>query len=161
MIIPTNIRLNGKVFTRNSVAVRLNGVQRITAVDTLDWNDEKPHELVPAMNGGGAPLGKAEGLYACGATIGIYADESPLFELAILASDPTAGTNLSKATFQLIISMTEEIRSKSIVLANCNVVGRPTRTVGADGSAIVMQYALQPLFISEDGRTLVDLTPAF
>lgn len=160
MIIPNTIRINGKVFTRNSVAVRVNGLVRITEIDTIDWNDEKPHELVPGMNSGGPPIGKAEGNYGCGANIGIYADAASKWEAAVLAGFPLAGLNLSKAIFQLPIVMSEEARVRSAMLVSCNIVGRPTRTVGADGSAIVMQYALQPLYIVEDGKTLVDLLPA-
>lgn len=161
MIIPIGpVRLNNKVFTRNSTAIRVNGVYRVTAVDTADWNDEKPHELIAAMNSGGVPLGKAEGNYACGATLGIYADAAPAFELAVLAGDPLAGTNLSKATFNLIITMAEDIRLSTAAIVGCNIVGRPTRTIGSDGAAIVKQYALQPLYIIEDGKSLVDLLPA-
>lgn len=159
MIIPTSVRLNGKVFTRNSVAIRVNGIIRITDVDSIDWHDENPHELVQGMNSGGFPIGKAEGMYACDATIGIYADATSKWEAAILAGDPTAGNNLSAANFQLSIIMSEEFRTKSIVLMNCNITARPTRTVGADGSAIVMQYGLQPVAIVEDGKTLRNITP--
>jgi len=161
MIIPTSpILANGKTFTRNSVAIRLNGIFRLTAVDTADWNDEKPHELVQAMNSGGPPLGKAEGVYACGANISIFAPFAPQFEAAILAGDPLAGTNLCAANFQLGIVMSELANTSTALLVNCNIVGRPTRTISNDGTAIVKQYAIQPLFIIEDGKTLVNLLPA-
>lgn len=161
-MIPTTIRLNGKVFTRNSVAVRVNGIFRITEVDSIDWFDEKPHELVPAMNDGGAPLGKGEGNYSCGGTISVYADACSKFETAAMALSPQARAafNLAAATFQLAITMREDVRTRAVLLVNCNIVGRPQRTVGADGAAIVKQYQLQPTYLTEDGLALVNLLPA-
>jgi len=160
-MIPTLIRLNGKMFTRNSVAVRVNGVFRITEIDSIEWSDEIPHELVNGMNDGGPALGKAPGLYTCSASLGIYADAASKFELAVIASFPPALNNLAAATFQLALVMSEDVRVRSVILVNCNIVGRPSRTVGNDGSAIVMQYALQPTQVIEDGKALVNLIPAF
>lgn len=161
MPIPTLIRANGKMFTRNSCAVRLNGVFRCTGIDSLEWSDEVPYELVPGMNDGGPPLGKAPGNYACAASISVYADEASKFEAGValtgLSLDPT---NLSSYVFQLVIAMREDIRVRSVLLVNCNITGRPSRTVSNDGSAIVMQYALQPTIVIEDGKSLVSLIPA-
>lgn len=159
MIIPTLIRANGKLFTRNSCAARVNGLIRIPELDSLDWSDDKPHELVQAMNSGGPPLGKAEGPYACEATLSVYADAASKFELAVLAGSPLAGLNLSAANFQFTVTLSEEIRTRTVIWVNCNIVGRPSRTVGNDGSAIVMQYKIQPEYIIEDGKTLVSLIP--
>src|SRR5688572_18539738 len=100
-MIPALVRLNGKMFTRNSVAVRVNGIFRITSVDNIGWNDEVATELVPGMNDGGIPLGKATGPYACGASIAIHWDYCPVFELAVLSGSPQALNNLNAATFQL------------------------------------------------------------
>lgn len=159
-MIPTTIRLNGKVFTRNSVAIRVNGVIRITGIESVEWSDETPFELVPGMNDGGIPLGKAQGNYTCAASISVYADEASKFEAAVLLGSPLAGVNLSAATFQLPIVMREDIRTRVVVLANCNISGRPSRTVSADGSALVAQYQLQPTLVLEDGKALVNLIPA-
>jgi hypothetical protein len=159
-MIPTSIRLNGKVFTRNSVSIRVNGVIRITGVESVEWSDETPFELVSGMNDGGVPLGKAQGNYGCTASISVYADEAAKFEAAVLAGSPLAGLNLSAATFQLPIIMREDVRTRSILLVNCNIAGRPSRTVGADGTALVSQYALQPTLVLEDGKALVNLIPA-
>lgn len=161
MIIPTSpILANGKTFTRNSVAARVNGILRTTAVDSISWSDEKPHELVPAMNSGGPPLGKAEGNYACTAMIGIFASHVDQFEAAILAGDPLALLNLSAANFQMVITLTERALTKSIIWRDCNIVGRGDRTIGSDGSAIVFPYTIQPTYILEDGKGLVNLQPA-
>jgi len=163
MAIPTLVRLNGKVFTRASTAVRINGIFRFVEVDSIEWSDEKPHELVGAMNDGGPPLGKAEGNYTCSASISVYADAALKFETAIRtgASVPALDpTNLSAVTFQLLITMREDVRTRSVLLVNCNIVGRPSRTVGNDGSAIVKQYQLQPTQILEDGQGLNNLIPA-
>lgn len=160
-LLPPLVRLNKKMFTRNSVAIRLNGALRITDVDAIDWSDEVPHELVPAMNDGGAPVGKARGMYGCEATIGIYADAAAAWEIAILAASPLALGDLSAANFQLIITMTEDVRSRIVLIQDCNIVGRPSRTVGNDGNAIVMQYKLQPMLIRENGIGLVNNIPAF
>lgn len=149
------------MFTRASTAVRLNGVFRVTEIDTIEWSDEIPHELVSAMNDGGAPLGKAPGNYACSASISVYADAAPRFEAAILLANPTAGPNLAAATFQLGITFREDVRTSGVILVNCNIVGRPSRTVGNDGTAIVKQYQLQPTLVLEDGKSLVNLLPAF
>lgn len=159
-MIPTVIRANGKLFSRNSVSVRVNGVIRITGVDSVEWSDEVPYELVAGMNDGGMPLGKVGGNYTCSASISVYADECSKFEAAVLLGSPLAGNNLTAATFQLPIIMREDVRTKSILLVNCNITGRPSRTVGNDGSAIVMQYALQPVLVVEDAKTLVNLLPA-
>lgn len=159
-MIPTTVRLNGKVFTRNSVAIRVNGVIRITGVESIEWSDEVPYELVSAMNDGGVPLGKAAGNYTCSASISVYADEVSKFTAAVRLGDPAAGPNLSAATFQLAISMREDVRTKSILLVNCNISGRPTRTVGNDGNAIVHQFQLQPTVVIEDQDALVNLLPA-
>jgi hypothetical protein len=162
MAIPTLIRANGKMFTRNSCAVRINGVYRLTGIDSIEWSDERPTELVPGMNDGGPPIGKAQGNYGCAGSISVYADESSQFEQAIFVgpSLPSDPTDLSSATFQISVIMREDFRTKVVVLVNCNVKGRPSRTVGNDGNAIVMQYELQPLMVLEDGKSLVTLIPA-
>jgi hypothetical protein len=74
MPIPTLIRANGKTFTRNSVAIRVNGVFRLTDVDSIEWSDERPTELVAGMNSGGPPVAKAQGNYGCAGSISVYAD---------------------------------------------------------------------------------------
>lgn len=160
--IPTTIRLNGKVFTRNSVAIRVNGVIRLTGVESVEWSDETPFELVSGMNDAGPPLGKAQGNYACSASISVYADEASKFEAAVRTPGPSipSGPHLSAATFQLVITMREDVRTRVVLLANCNISGRPSRTVGNDGTPIVHQYALQPTLVVEDGETLVNLLPA-
>lgn len=162
-MIPTLVRLNGKMFTRASTAVRINGIFRITEVDSVEWSDEKPHELVGAMNDGGAPLGKAEGIYACSASISVYADAASKFE-AMIRANPVGGSldplNLSAFNFQLAIMFREDVRTRSVALINCNVVGRPSRTVGNDGTAIVKQYQLQPTQVREDGLALINTIPA-
>lgn len=160
MPIPTLIRLNGKMFTRASTAVRINGLFRMTAIDSVEWSDEIPHELVQGMNDGGMPLGKAQGPYTCGGSISVYADAASQFESAIRIGSPLAGPNLSAAIFQLGVIMREDVRTRGVVLVNCNVVGRPSRTVGNDGAAIVKQYQLQPTLVLEDGNALVNLIPA-
>lgn len=161
MPIPTVVRLNGKMFTRNSTAVRVNGIIRITGIDTITWSDEVATELVQGMNDGGIPLGKGTGPYSCGASISVYADEASKFETAVLLGSPLAGLNLNAAIFQLPIIFREDVRTRSVVLVNCNIVGRPERTVGNDGTAIVKQYQLQPTLVLEDGKSLVNLIPAF
>ena len=159
-MIPTLIRANGKMFTRNSCAVRLNGVVRVTAVDTIEWSDEVPAELVAGMNDGGMPLGVALGNYTCGASISVHADAAPMFEAAILLGSPLALNNLTAALFQLSITMREDVRTRVVAIVNARIVGRPSRTVGNDGNAIVKQYQLQPTLILEDGKSLVNMTPA-
>jgi hypothetical protein len=159
-LLPPLIRLNKKLFTRNSIAIRLNGALRITDVDSIDWSDEAPHDLVDAMNDGGAPIGKVRMKYACEATIGIYADAASAWELAILAANPQALGDLTQANFQLLITMTEDIRSRVVTLIDCNIVGRPSRTVGNDGNAIVSQYKLQPMQVRENGLSLLNNIPA-
>lgn len=160
MPLPTLIRLNGKLFTRASVSIRVNGIIRISDVDTMEWSDEIAFELVNGMNEGGVPLGKAQGNYNCAASIGVYADSASFFEQAIIIGSPLAGTNLAAATFQLSVQMREDVRTRTVILVNCNIVGRPSRTVSNDGTAIVMQYQLQPVIVLEDGFSLVSLTPA-
>lgn len=153
---PPLVRLNKKLFTRNSCAVRI-GPVRITDVDSIDWSDEIPHELVAGMNDGGTPIGKIRGMYTCEATLSVYADAASAVELAIIAQGLAVSTDLSAYTFNLLVSMTEDVRTRTALIAQCNVVGRPSRTVGADGNAIVMQYKLQPTYIVEDGKSLVNL----
>lgn len=148
------------MFTRASTSVRINGVLRIVEVDSIEWSDEIPHELVGAMNDGGAPLGKAQGNYGCTASIAVYADAASKFEAMVKSGSPQAALNLSAATFQLNVIMREDVRTRAVTLVNCNIVGRPGRTVGNDGSAIVMQYQLQPTLVIEDGNALVNLLPA-
>jgi hypothetical protein len=162
MAIPTLVRLNGKMFTRNSVAVRINGVFRIIGVDSIEWSDERPTELVPGMNDGGPPVGKATGNYGCTGSIGVYADEASNFETAIFLGPSVPGNplDLTSATFQVGIVMREDVRVRAVTLVNCNIKGRPSRTVGNDGSAIVMQYELQPTLVLEDGKTLASLLPS-
>ena len=162
MALPTVIRANGRVFTRNSVAVRVNGIVRLVDVDSLEWSDERATELVPGMNNGGPPVGKAVGNYACDASLSIYTDAASIFESAIflgpsLPSDPT---DLTSATFQMSVVLREDFRTRSIVWVNCSLKGRPSRTVGNDGSTIVSQYQIQPTLILEDGKSLASLIPA-
>lgn len=162
-MIPPQIRVNGKMLTRNSVAVRLGGIIRLTAVDSIDWSDEIPAELVAAMNDGGAPLGKAFGSYTCAASIGIYLDEAPAFEAAVLAQDPVGvaagGGALSAANFQLLAVAREEARTHATTLVNCSIKKRAV-TVGNDGSALVKTYELQPTVVVEGGLSLIRLIPA-
>lgn len=159
-LLPPLIRLNKRMFTRNSVAVRI-GLARIVDVDSIEWSDEVPHELVPGMNDGGPALGKARGLYTCEAMLSVYADAASSVETLMLLENPLAGVDLSQVNFQLLVNMTEDVRTRGILIANCNVVGRPSRTVGNDGSAIVMQYKLQPTYIIEDGKGLLNPLPSF
>lgn len=160
MGLPVFVRANGKMFTRNSTAIRLNGIIRLTDVDSIEWSDERPAELVLAMNDGGAPLGQALGNYNTDASISLYADYCTLFEAAVLAANPTALNDLSACTFSIAISMMEDVRLRTVMLVGCRIVGRPSRTVGNDGSAIVKQYALKPTLILENGLALVNLTPS-
>jgi hypothetical protein len=159
-MLPT-IRLNGKVFTRASTAIRLNGVFRLNGVESAEWSDELPHELVSAMNEGGLPLGKGEGNYTCSASISLYLDECAAFESAVMATSvpPATPFKLSSANFQISIITREEARVRPVILANCNIVGK-SDSVSADGSARVKQYTLQPTVVIENGLALVRLTPA-
>lgn len=162
MIIPTNVRVNGKLMTRNSVAVRVNGVIRTTDLDTINWSDSRPAELIQGMNDGGKPLGKAPGPYACAAGLGVYADAAPAFIASILAGAPLAlaSGNLSDAIFQMIITLTEDVRTRIITWRDCTITERGERTVGNDGSAIIMPYTIQPVVIEEDGLGLYNRIPA-
>ena len=160
MPIPTLVRANGKMFTRASCAVRINGVFRLPDVDSVEWSDEIPFELVGAMNDGGIPLGKAQGNYTCSASLSVYADAASKFEMMVLAGSPQALNNLAAATFQLGIFMREDVRTGGVVCVNCNIIGRPSRTVGNDGTALVKQYQLQPTLVLEDGKSLVNMVPA-
>jgi hypothetical protein len=157
-MIPT-IRVNGKVHTRRSVAVRLNGVSRLTAIDSLDWSDEVPAELVGAMNGGGPPLGKALGNYTCAASLGMYLDASAAFEAELLVLNPQALGSLADAIFQLVVNVSEDARLVSTTLVNCTITSRAV-TVGSDGAALVKTYALQPTMVVTNGGSLVSLVPA-
>jgi hypothetical protein len=162
-MIPPVIRLNGKLLTRNSVSIRLNGVIRLTAVDSTDWSDEVPAELVQGMNEGGPPLGKAMGPYSCAASMGVYLDYAAAFEAAVLASDPvgaaTGGGNLAACNVQLMIIAREDARVHATTLVNCSIKGRGT-AVGNDGAALVKMYQLQPTIVLENGLSLVRMTPA-
>lgn len=160
MPIPRMVRLNGKLMTRTSVAVKINAVDRILGVDSVDWSDEVEAALVPQMNDGGRPAGIAIGNYSCDATLGVYADEAALVEAAILQGNPTAAFNLTAAIFQMVITFREDVRFRTIIWENCRVKGRPGRTVGNDGSTLVAQFAIQPTAISENGITLVNNLPA-
>lgn len=162
MAIPSVVRVNGRTFTRNSVSVRVNGIIRLIDVDSIEWSDERPTELVPGMNNGGLPVGKAQGNYACDASISVYADAASIFETAInlgpsLPSDPT---DLTSATFEMSIGMREDFRTRIVNWVNCTIKGRPSRTVANDGTNLVAQYAIQPLAILEDGKFLGTLIPA-
>lgn len=161
MAISPLVRLNGKMMTRSSCAVRVNGVIRLSDVDTVDWSDERPVELVGAMNDGGLPAGKAFGNYTCDSSIGVYADAADLFETAInlgpsLPGDPF---DLTSATFQLIISMREDVRLRVVTLLSCTIKSRAT-SIGSDGASLVVKYGLQPLAVLENGKTLATLIPA-
>lgn len=162
MISPV-VRLNGRVFTRNSVSVRLNGVARVNAVDSLDWSDEVPMELVPSMNEGGPPLGKAAGPYTCDASIGVYLDYCAAFEQQVLALDPvslaSSGGNLSASNFALLVVAREDVRVHAVTIVNCSIKRREI-SVGNDGSALVQKYSLQPTIVLSNGTSLVRLTPA-
>lgn len=159
-MIPT-IRLNGRVFTRASTAIRLNGVFRLNGVESAEWSDELPSELVPGMNEGGLPLGKGDGNYTCAASISLFLDECTAFETAVMAMSvpPATPFKLSSANFQLSIVTREEVRVRPVLLMNCNIVGQQN-SVSADGSARVKQYTLQPTAVIENGLSLVRLTPA-
>ncbi len=159
-MIPT-IRLNGNVFTRKSTAVRINGVYRLNGIDSMEWSDELPAELVSAMNEGGVPLGKAIGNYTCAASMSVYLDECAAFEAGIMALSPIAIAEgrLGAAVFQIAVITREEVRTRTVVLVNCNITGK-SDSIAADGSARVKQYTLQPTVVIEDGLSLVRLTPA-
>ena len=157
-MLPT-IRLNGKMHTRRSVAVRLNGVIRLTAIDSIDWSDEVPAELIGGMNNGGPPLGKALGDYGCAASMGMYLDATAAFEASLLTLNPLALGNLADATFQLVINVIEDTRLVNTVLVNCTITSRAV-TVGSDGAALVKTYALQPTTVVTNGASMVSLVPA-
>ncbi len=157
-MLPT-IRINGKVFSRKSVSVRPNGAFRLTAIDSIEWSDERPAELVNGMSGGGMPEGKSVGNYNCSATLSVYADASVNFERELLLLSPLAGTNLADVTFQLPIIISEDFRNYTALLINCSIVGRKM-SVGNDGSALVKEYTLQPTAIVDNGLSLVNLLPA-
>lgn len=159
MALPGVVYLNKREFTRKSVAVRPNGLTRLTGIDSIEWSDEVAKELVTGMNGDGPPLGQAHGAYSCSASMSIFLSHSDVFELGILALDPLAMGNLSKVVFQLPIIATEEFRTYSAVLVDCTITGSST-SVGNDGSTLVKQYTLQPTYIIENGRSKVDLFPA-
>lgn len=157
------VRANGKMMSRASCAIRINGAQRLVDVDSIDWSDEIATELVSPNVNNRPPLGVVKGNYGCTASIAIHADACDAFEQAALegSSLPSlpsfVAPNLSGPRFQLTITMREEMRTRTVQLVNCVIVGRPSRTVSADGSgAIVKQYQLQPLLILEDGKTLVN-----
>jgi len=157
------IRLNGKLFTRNSVAIRVNGLFRISGVDTIDFSESQPHETVAPMNENGPPAGKAPGVYTCTATMGIYLDEALLFE-AMLLADPTqlmTGLALASKNFTLGFSASEDmgIRSYRASLNSCNITDR-SQSVSADGSHLVMQYTLKPTYITTNGYALINLIPS-
>lgn len=158
-MLPT-IRINGKVYARKSVSVRPNGAFRLTSIDSIEWSDERPAELVNGMNGGGLPEGKAVGNYNCSASLSIYLDAAANFERELLLLSPLAGTNLSDVTFQLPILIQEDVRIHSALLVNVSITGRKT-AVGNDGSALVKEYTLQPTVIVENGLSLVNLLPSF
>lgn len=161
MAISPLVRLNGKMMTRSSCAIRVNGVFRLTDVDSTDWSDERPVELVGAMNDGGLPAGKALGNYTCDASIGIYVDAADAFETALnlgpaLPGDPF---DLTSSTFSLIISMREDVRLRVVTLVNCTIKSRAT-SIGSDGASLILKYGLQPLAVLENGKTLATLIPA-
>lgn len=159
MILPPLVRLNGKAFTRQSVAVRLNGLFRIVGIDNIKWDDETPTELVSGMNDQGMPVGKATGNYTCSASMAVYLDEAELVDAYVLGSNPTAGTNLSAANFQLLVSMREDVRFLTVAMVNCNIKKRGV-TVGSGGEALVREYDLQPTAIIENGKSLVNILPS-
>lgn len=153
------IRLNNHVFGRNSVAVRLNGGDRIIGVESINWSDEVPVELVPALNDQGMPLGKVSGNYACASDISLYEDEAQLFEQKLGLLNPAALGNLSQVNFQLVISYREDVRIGTAMIANCSVKGREW-AVSTDGSALVRKITLQPMVVLSNGFSLCNLVPA-
>jgi|GEM_PF-1000357 len=155
------VRLNGKMFTRNSVAIRINGGFRITDVDEVEWDDELSTALVTPMNDNAKPLGIARGNYGCSASISIHADAAYKFEDVIRenpvsVSLPGAVRNLTEDTFAVVVSMAEGERTRHTLLIGCIIIGRPSRTVGADGKGVVLKYALQPTYIVEDDKALIN-----
>lgn len=157
------VRLNGQMFTRRSVTIRLNGLARIKGVDSVEWTDAVPQELVGGMNSGGAPLGKASGNYTCTGSISLYMDTAIAFARAIgvisAAFDPLAGGSLATAPFNINISFKEDVRVGTVILSGCTIAGRDN-SVGNDGSALVKKITLQPTIVIEDGLSLVSLLPA-
>lgn len=160
MNIPNTVRLNGRTYGRQSTAVRVNGIYRVLGYDNIKWDEEVPTELVSGGNDGGPPIGKVLGNYGCSASIAILTDEASAFELVVLAADPTALGSLARATFQLVITAREDIRTTTIVLANCNAKKRG-ETIGNGGEARVMEYDLQPTTVIVDGKSMANLLPAF
>lgn len=153
------IRLNNYVFSRNSVAVRLNGLDRLTGVESINWSDEVPVELVPGLNDQGIPLGKVSGNYTCAADISLYEDEAQLFEQKLALLDPTALGNLAKINFQLPISYREDVRIGTAMIVNCSIKNREW-SVSTDGSALVRKFTLQPQVVLSNGFSLCNLIPA-
>ena len=157
------VRLNGQMFTRKSVSVRLNGLARIKGIDSIEWNDAVPKELVGGMNSGGPPLGQAHGNYTCAGSISLYMDTAIAFARAIgviqAAFDPTSIGALASAPFTINVAFKEDIRVGTVILSGCTIAGRDN-SVGNDGSALVKKITLQPTIVIEDGFSLVSLIPA-
>lgn len=154
------VRLNGRLYTRNSVTLRFLGVDVLKGIDSLDWSDEKPYELVSQVNQGGPPAGKAEGIYKCDASLGLYVDEGDLWEkaLMIIAAASLGGNDITKANFPLSLTYREDFRTRVVVLSDVNVVGQSSG-VSNDGKALVTNYKLQPKVIVAGGAALCNLFP--
>lgn len=157
----STVRLNRRVYTRNSASMKLQGADLITGLDTANWSDTRALELVNGANQGGAPLGKAEGEYGCSADWALYADESILFENKLFLLDPIAAAtrNLSRVNFQMMFQFREDVRLRTILLVNCSIAGTGSG-VSSGGDKTVTTYTVQPEIILYDGAALANLTPS-
>lgn len=160
MILPPMVRINVRLHTRASVTLRFQGVDIMTGIDSIDWSDEKPYELVPGLNQGGPPLGKAEGIYKCDASLGLYTDSGDIYEKALLviAAASLGGTDITKANHQLTLTYREDARVRVVVLADTNVTGRSSG-VSSDGKALTTVYKHQPRVVLAGGASLVNMLP--
>ena len=158
------VRLNNKVFSRNSVQVLLNGVLPIQAVDSMSWDHSREMSYVNGLNQGGSPLGLAVGNWDGSASITILTDYAGLFETALLASPsipPEDPSDLTQLQFSLIVSYREDVRVRMIEILNCRIKGMPGGGIANDGSASVTQYDLMPMEIRVDGKMLGRTLPTF
>lgn len=160
-MLPPLIRLNKKMHTRASATIKYDGTTTLTGVDTLEWSDEKPYELVLPVNKGGPPAGKAEGLYKCSASIALYSDLAAIWEAALLikATAMLGGTDITKAEFNLLLSYREDARIRTVAILDANVVKR-SEGIANDGSKIVTKYDLQPRLVVTGGAALVNMLPS-
>lgn len=156
----STVRLNRRVFTRNSVSMKLQAADLITGLDTANWSDTRALELVNGANQGGAPLGKAEGEYGCSADFALYADEAILFEKKLFLLDPVAAAsqNLSRVNFQMMFQFREDVRLRTILWVNCSIAGQASG-VSSGGDKTVETYTVQPELILRDGAALAHVIP--